>query len=146
MGKLIDLVNEMRRKAGWQLIAPSQSSAKGTSNSGPSDLALQWLYAWTILKYPEPVAEYRFDPDRQWRFDFAWVESCVACEIHGGIWSQGRHTRGDGFAGDREKVARAQELGWLVYEVTNVKDARLMDRIAGQIEVRTPRPCGRGGK
>jgi len=66
---------------------------------------------------PEPVTELTFHPTRKWRFDYAWPEYGVALEVHGGIWSGGRHTRGTGFINDREKMNEAQLLGWTVIEV-----------------------------
>ncbi len=75
---------------------------------------------------PEPIPEYRFDPSRQWRIDWAFVCAKnlksgfvrVALEIEGGIWSGGRHVRGKGFLGDMEKYNEAAILGWRVLRVT----------------------------
>lgn len=64
----------------------------------------------------KPEFEYKFHPVRRWRLDIAYVISKFAIEIHGGIWSDGRHTRGLGFKGDREKMNTASELGWTVHE------------------------------
>jgi very-short-patch-repair endonuclease len=61
-----------------------------------------------------PVREYRFSPTRRWRFDFAWPHQRVAVEIDGGTWSGGRHGRGGGSHGDREKFNAGQLLGWCV--------------------------------
>ena len=47
------------------------------------------------LNLPAPVPEFRFHPERKWRFDFAWPEHKIAVEQEGGVWIQGRHTRGD---------------------------------------------------
>lgn len=63
------------------------------------------------------VEEYRFHPERKWRFDFAWPLHKVALEIEGGIWSGGRHTRGAGYAADCEKYNEAALAGWLVLRV-----------------------------
>lgn len=68
--------------------------------------------AWAGL--PVPVAELSFAPPRRWRFDFAWPERKVAVEVDGGVWTQGRHTRGGGFVKDMEKLNRAATLGWTV--------------------------------
>jgi very-short-patch-repair endonuclease len=64
------------------------------------------------------IREYRFDRKRRWRLDFAWPEERFGVEVHGGIWTQGRHTRGAGFERDREKMAEALASGWRVLEVT----------------------------
>ncbi len=36
--------------------------------------------------------EYRFDPHRLWRFDFAMPDQKLAIECEGAVWSNGRHT------------------------------------------------------
>lgn len=61
------------------------------------------------------VREYRFHPERRWRFDFCFPEKKFACEVEGGVWIKGRHTRGLGFLKDEEKYAEAMLLGWTVY-------------------------------
>lgn len=60
------------------------------------------------------VKEYRFHPVRQWRFDYALPMHKVALEVEGGVWTQGRHTRPQGFLGDIEKYNTATVMGWRV--------------------------------
>ena len=60
------------------------------------------------------VKEYRFHPVRQWRFDYALPMHKVALEVEGGVWTQGRHTRPQGFLGDIEKYNTATTMGWKV--------------------------------
>jgi very-short-patch-repair endonuclease len=67
---------------------------------------------------PEPVAEFRFHPERKWRFDYAWPDHRVALEVEGGAWSGGRHTRGAGFIADLEKYNEANADGWNIIRVT----------------------------
>lgn len=73
---------------------------------------------FTAFKIPEPSLEYRFHPDRKWRFDYAWIPQKIAMEIEGGVWSGGRHTRGAGFLKDMEKYNQAARLGWRVFRFT----------------------------
>ena len=70
---------------------------------------------------PEPVSELRFDKclGRQHRFDIAWPEYRLAVEVHGGIFTHGRHVSGTGFTEDRVKMNYAVLLGWRVLEVTS---------------------------
>ena len=69
-----------------------------------------------ILKYTglKTVAEYRFHPTREWRFDFAVPAARVAIEVEGGIWNGGRHFREEGWRRDLEKYNEAAACGWLV--------------------------------
>jgi hypothetical protein len=62
--------------------------------------------------------EFRFHPQRRWRFDVAFPDRMIAAEIDGGVWSQGRHTRGAGWIKDAEKLNEAAILGWRVLHFT----------------------------
>lgn len=62
--------------------------------------------------------EYRFAPPRRFRFDFAWPQQRVACEVDGAIWTHGRHTRGAGVERDNAKYALAAAAGWRVIRVS----------------------------
>lgn len=66
----------------------------------------------------EPAREYQFHPERRWRFDFAYPQEKVAVEVEGGIWSNGRHTRGYGFEADCVKYNEAALAGWRVIRVS----------------------------
>lgn len=65
-------------------------------------------------KLPIPIFEHRFHEIRKWRFDLAWPALKLAMEIDGGVYAQGRHTRGKGFEGDCEKLNEALLHGWRV--------------------------------
>ena len=58
--------------------------------------------------------EYRFNPNRRWRADFAIPAYKILIEVEGGTWSGGRHSQGAGFEKDCEKYAYAGLDGWLV--------------------------------
>lgn len=73
---------------------------------------------WTLFGLPEPELEYKFASDRRWRFDFAWVDKKVACEVEGGVWIKGRHNRPVGYTKDMEKYNRATLDGWRVFRFT----------------------------
>jgi very-short-patch-repair endonuclease len=62
-----------------------------------------------------PVREHKFHPSRRWKFDFAFPDRKVAVEVEGGVWSNGRHTRGSGYIADCEKYNAAAALGWFVF-------------------------------
>lgn len=65
-----------------------------------------------------PTPEYRFHATRRWRFDFAWPDRKVALEVEGGVFIQGRHSRGVGMVKDMEKYGEAAVQGWRVLRVT----------------------------
>lgn len=73
---------------------------------------------WRALDGQALESEYRWHPQRRWRFDFADPASKTAIEIDGGAWSGGRHTRGDGFERDCEKINAATMMGWAVIRLT----------------------------
>jgi very-short-patch-repair endonuclease len=64
------------------------------------------------------IREYRFAPPRMWRFDVAIPERKIAIELEGGIWTNGRHSRGSGMVGDCDKYNTASLHGWRVYRFT----------------------------
>ena len=87
-----------------------------------------------------PDREGRVIPGRRFRFDFCWPAARVAVEIQGGTWTRGRHTRGEGYARDCEKLALAQIEGWQVYYLTREmiegEHKRWIGLIAGVIRER----------
>lgn len=66
----------------------------------------------------EVVKEFRFHPQRRWRFDYALPEYKIALEVEGGVWTGGRHTSPKGFLGDIEKYNTATLMGWRVFRTT----------------------------
>lgn len=86
------------------------------------------VYQCAALELPPPVRELRFHPVRRWRFDLAWPELRVACEIDGGAFAGGRHTSGPGFREDCVKLSEAAAIGWRVLRVMpeHVKDGQAL--------------------
>jgi len=66
----------------------------------------------------ELIPEYQFHPIRKWRFDWCILDKMIAVEIEGGVFSNGRHVRGQGFINDMEKYNAATVLGWKVLRYT----------------------------
>ena len=88
---------------------------------GPGDLLEQCRRAGL----PVPVREHVGIPGRRFRFDLAWPDRMVACEVDGGQFSigedgqqGGRHNRPEGFARDCEKLSLAAAHGWRVLRCT----------------------------
>jgi hypothetical protein len=104
------------RKAAWRKKYNAQrrearEQKKPVKKQPPSAVIL--LLA-QLEGLPAPSSEHRFHQKRLWRFDLAWPEQKVAVEVDGGVWTQGRHSRGDGMEKDNEKINTAQILGWTV--------------------------------
>lgn len=78
------------------------------------------MHLWKACCKVLPVPEYKFHPDRRWRFDWAWPDQriMIACEQEGGIWTRGRHTRGMGYLNDMDKYNEAAKLGWRIFRFT----------------------------
>ena len=79
----------------------------------------------------ECVREYKFHDKRRWKFDYAIPTHKVAIEVEGGVWIQGRHTRGSGFVKDMEKYNEATALGWRILrcEPKDIKSAYFLGLI-----------------
>lgn len=63
--------------------------------------------------------EFLFHETRKWRIDF-YIEhngKKLAIEVEGGIWSNGRHTRGSGFINDMQKYNELTKYGIFLYRV-----------------------------
>jgi len=106
------------------LADPAQ--AKLLQRKEPSQYAFVLALQCQTRDLPLPVAEYRFDKTRRWRFDFAWPEKKIALEVEGGCWIRGRHNRGSGYLKDLEKynAAAAQGLASAAGHAATTGDAR----------------------
>ena len=109
-----------------RLIKPKHGPKAPTAPKGKNRVNEQVakLQAETKLHLhglPPYVTEHRFHPTRRWRLDYAWPELKLAVEVHGGTYTNGRHTRGGGFTVDREKMNEAAIYGWTVLEVTSAQ-------------------------
>ena len=92
--------------------------------SEPSELELLFALALRTYSIPQPEVEYRFLPERRYRFDFAWASLKLAVEIQGGTWRKGGHSSGKGIKRDIEKHNLAVYAGWklLYFDGDMVRD------------------------
>ena len=84
----------------------------------PSDLEATFATLWRQLDGPELTPEYQFMPPRKWRFDLAEPGTLVAVELEGGVHTNGRHVRAQGFINDCRKYNAATADGWAVFRFT----------------------------
>lgn len=103
-----------------------------------SSIEAELAFQFRCEKIVEPVSEHRFHPTRKWRFDFSWPDLMLAVEVEGGVYANGRHTRGKGFEGDCRKYGAAMELGWTIYRCTTnmVKSGEAVSTIKKLIKLR----------
>lgn len=128
---------------------PAATPTEGRVSQGEDLMALQLDRVGLAGAYQR---EFRFDPSRRWRFDFAFPEDRLALEVEGGTWTNGRHSRGSGFERDAEKYAQAAVAGWRVIRATTgqVKAGlalQWVEQALGRIKTKPPKPAfGRAGK
>ena len=120
-------------------VSPKRQAVE-PREGGPLQQQL-WYHA-LVLELPLPVMEYCFAPPRRWRFDLAWLDQRLAVEIDGGVWTQGRHTRGSGVVKDCEKFAHAAIHGWRVMRVVpqQVKNGQAIRWIEAALTGRAQEP------
>ncbi len=101
-----------------------------------SELELILLNRLEIAGLPAPEQQFRFDPKRRWRADFAYPSAMLLIEADGGTWNGGRHVRGKGFEADCEKTSTAAAIGYRVIRVTRtmIEDGRAAALIARALE------------
>ena len=105
-----------------------------------SHLEIQFAMLWEAT-YPEIdlYSEYRFAAPRRFKADFCCPIAKVIIEIQGGIWADGRHSRGSGLYSEYEKLCIAASLGYLVFLLSEeMIDDRYLCLIATAIRERLP--------
>ena len=85
----------------------------------------------------EVVAEYQFHVKRKWRFDYAIINLKIAIEVEGGVWVNGRHTRGAGFLKDMEKYNTATSMGWHIIRTIPYKETEMCDFVNKLIDYKS---------
>ena len=78
------------------------------------------------------VEEFRFHPERRWRFDFAWPERTLATEVQAAVFSRGRHSLPRGLPADWETASEAPLLGLRTVIVSRleIRNGQALDRAA----------------
>jgi very-short-patch-repair endonuclease len=86
--------------------------------------------------------EFRFHPTRKWRFDFVIGDfpsmMKIAVEVEGGVYSNGRHTRGSGYSADLVKYNTAILCGWKVLRYTTKQiNTEVIEQIKYLVEMQS---------
>ena len=81
------------------------------------------------------VSEYRFLQTRRFRFDYCLPSIMVAIEIEGGVFTNGRHTRGVGFMNDMEKYNLATSMGWRIFRTVPGREASVVPLILELLKI-----------
>lgn len=76
---------------------------------------LSW---WALDSGITVIREYKFHPERKFRFDFALINEKIAIEYEGINSQKSRHTSLTGYTADTEKYNIAAAAGWRVIRVT----------------------------
>ena len=123
------------------------------SNSVKASLAAEKRLADAAVKHweraglPAVVTQFKFHPERQWRFDFAFgvyphampestpMPPSIAIEVQGGNFMKsgaGAHGRGAALRKEYEKWRAAAELGWRILPV--LPEELLTPRFTAQLK------------
>ncbi len=93
------------------------------------------------VKIPAFKREYKFDPERKWRIDFAWIELKIALEIQGGTHIHGArsHAGKSGYQADCDKANALALAGWRLfrftsYDIRSVAALNMMERVFGDAQ------------
>lgn len=94
------------------------------------------VFQLRVAKLPVPVREHLVIPGRRWRFDLAWPERLIACELDGGTWIRGAHSRGHGQRRDCQKQNAAMLQGWTLFRFTTdmVKSGEALDTLTQALD------------
>lgn len=106
-----------------------KKSGKGSKAKGEILLMLQ------LVGIPFEQ-EYKFHPERKWRFDFAIPSKKIAIEYEGLMSDKSRHTTVQGFSNDSEKYNQAQLLGWKVLRYTALTYTKLASDLRTDINTK----------
>ena len=98
---------------------PPPRAPRASAPRGESRLEAE-LRGMLELMQLAPVSQFKFHPERRWRFDFAFPDVMVCVDVDGGVFAAenketaGRHARGAGIVAAFEKRNAAAELGYCV--------------------------------
>lgn len=99
-------------------------------------LTERFVEGWEAHGLPgsDLTLEFRFHPERRWRFDVAWPSRRVAVELDGMGFG---HQSAAGRRADNEKQNAATALGWRVlrYTSSDLSKGAIEDTVSQVVEV-----------
>jgi hypothetical protein len=113
-------------------------TAKTAKTGSPLEERLLAQVRIAGLPEPEQQLAMRLPPKgpgrrvRTVHWDFAWPSRQLVVDVQGGVFVNGRHSRGAGYSADADKSNAATEAGWAVYRFTPdmVRDGRAVALLA----------------
>ena len=130
-----------KRFSGWTMEAVNSlngctvtKATKQTKNRAPNYVGM--ISGALKALGVEHVTEYKFLHDRRFKYDICIPNIKIAIEFEGGIYKNGRHTRGKGYANDCKKYNLATMYGWklLRYTSDDAKELNWEYRVAQEIK------------
>ena len=121
--KQIELLQSKAKIRGY-IITPIGNIPVAKKPSKQKEWMESNLQHWCNERSVSLEREFKFCPDRKWRFDWAIPSMKIGIEYEGLMSAKSRHTTIKGFTGDTEKYNTGQQLGWKVLRFTalNYKD------------------------
>lgn len=125
-------LKDYERLTGEKIQTPEKPQRKKTDYPDYVEMISRALLILNV----NHVTEYKFLHDRRFRFDIAIPEKMIAVEFEGGVFSNGRHTRGKGYSNDIKKYNLAVLHGWklLRYSTADTKKNNWEFEIANEIK------------
>lgn len=94
---------------------PKTEARKDLDKEIRENFARQFETVWQRCGGPELIKEFKFCEERNWRADYKTGQCLI--ELDGGVYSNGRHTRGSGYIEDCIKLNTATMLGYRVLRI-----------------------------
>ena len=117
-------------------VTPGEKAPKPKhNNKRKSDVIALVINTANRSGAEEVQKEFKFHPERRWRFDLAWPGAMIAVEYEGIFSSKSGHTTVGGYTGDCEKYNEAALLGWTLLRFTpKTKDSVIMNQMIAAFE------------
>ena len=123
-------LRQILRQPGYAIVgeeAPKPKQNLAALLPQGSKWEIKFMNLWELCKGPTLEREFRFNPQRKYRADFAHIPTKVLVEIEGF-----GHQRNNRYSTDVDKYNSASQLGWTLYRLTS--NLLTLDKIEEIIE------------